>query len=116
MNRPGFDECLQMIRSENHLIYSDGYEWIQDYLIEHVDDLLKLMLQEQNPDIRAKLVELLGDSENPKIIPFVEQELKHSEREVRWWAFLVLTHFGTPETTKIVEKFRQDNPYKDPFW
>ncbi len=105
-----------MMRSENHGIYEDGYHWLQDYSAEYVDDLIGLMLQEQNPDIRAKLVELLGDSENPKVIPFVEQELNHSEREVRWWAFLVLTHFGTPETAGIVEKFRQTNLYEDPFW
>jgi HEAT repeat protein len=115
MIHPSFEECVQMIRSNNHGIYEDGYHWIQDYLSQHIDDIIELMQREENPDLRAKFVELLGDSENPKVIPYLEQELEHSEREVRYWAYLVLEHFGRPETSKIAEEFRKTNSHEDFF-
>jgi HEAT repeat protein len=113
MNRPSFDECIQRIRIENQLVYEDGYHWIQEYLRERVDDLVELMLKEQNPDIRAKFIELLGDSGDSKVILYLEQELKHLGREVRSWAYFALEHFGTPEATKIAKEFRQANPQED---
>ena len=32
MEKPSSEKCIQVIRSDNHGVYEDGYHWIQDYL------------------------------------------------------------------------------------
>lgn len=113
MERPNFEECVQMIRSDNHGTYEGGYHWIQDYLSQHTHDIIEIMLGEENPDLRAKFIELLGDSKSTKVIPYLQQELKHIEREVRYWAYLCLENFGEGEASKIAEEFRRTNPHED---
>jgi HEAT repeat protein len=113
MKRQEFNECIQMIRSDDPMTFENGYVWIQNYLNIFIDDLIKLTTQEENPRIRARFVELLGDSSNSKVIPYLRQELKHSERHVRSWAYTALEYFGEPEASKIAEEFKLANPHED---
>ena len=110
---PEFDECIEMLRSSDSLTYEDGYHWLQGYLDEYVDELVQLMLRETNPNLKSKFVELVGNSKNPQVIPFLEAELKSPYSEVRSWAYSSLLYFENPEAMRIAENFRGENPNED---
>jgi HEAT repeats len=102
-----------MLRSRDAMTYEDGYQWLQGYLHDHLDEILRLMETEPDPINRSRLVELVGDSKNPRIIPNLQEELKHPNREVRMWAFNSLTHFEDSTATAIAAEFQRDNPDED---
>ena len=113
MNRPEFQDCVEMLRSRDAMTYEDGYQWLQGYLDDHLDEILRLMETEPDPINRSRLVELVGDSKNPRIIPNLQEELKHPNREVRMWAFNSLTYFEDPTASAIAAEFQRDNPDED---
>ena len=102
-----------MLRSADHMTYEDGYHWLQGYLDKYFDELIQLMLNEENPDMRGKFVELVGDSKNPKALPFLEAELKNPHREVRSWAYNSLCYFENSEAEKLAAKFKEENPNEE---
>jgi hypothetical protein len=110
MERPGFNECIKMIRSADPMIYEDGYQWLQGYLDTCIDELVLLMLNEEQPDMRARFVEIIGNSKMSKVIPYLEAELKNPHDEVRSWAYSSLCYFENSEAEKIAQKFRKENP------
>jgi|GEM_PF-4183005 len=71
------------------------------------------MLNEEDSDVRAKFVELVGDSKNPKVIPILKAELRNPHKEVRSWAYSSLFYFDNPEAEKLAEKFKRENPNED---
>jgi len=113
MNSPEFDECIEMLRSSESLTYEEGYHWLRGYLGDHLDELVQLMAKETDPNIRSKFVELIGDSKNPQVIPFLEAELKNPHSEVRSWAYSSLRYFDNPEAIRIAENFRKEYPNED---
>jgi HEAT repeat protein len=113
MQKPEFNHCIEMLRSTDSIVYEDGYQWLQGYLDSNIDELIQLTLDEENPDMRSKFVELLGDSGNPEVIPFIEAELKSPHQEVRSWAYSSLRYFGDLNAKKIAIKFRNENPDED---
>jgi hypothetical protein len=108
MNSQEFDECIEMLRSSDSLTYEDGYHWLQGYLDKYIDELVQLMFRETDPSMRSKFVELVGNSKNPKVIPFLEAELKSHHSEVS-----SLLYFENLEAMKIAECFRKENPNED---
>ncbi len=110
MDKPEFNECIEMLRSTDPMTYEDGYHWLQGYLDKYIDELIQLVLNEENPDMRAKFVELVGNSKIPKVIPLLEAELKNTHREVRSWAYNSLCYFENSQAEKLAEKFKEENP------
>ena len=113
MDKPEFNECIKMLRSTDPMTYEDGYQWLQGYLDKYIDELIQLMLNEENPDMRARFVELAGNSKNPKVIPFLAAELENPQREVRSWAYSSLCYFENNEAEKLAAKFKEENPDED---
>ncbi len=95
------------------MTYEDGYHWLQGYLDKYVGEIVQLMLNEKDPDMRAKFVELLGDSKDPEVIPIIEAELKSPHREVRFWAYNSLCYFENAEAERLAQKFKVENPDED---
>lgn len=110
---PAFDECIEMLRSPDSLTYDEGYHWLKGYLDDHIDELLVLMLGEADPGMRSRLVELAGESRNPKVIPFLQSELQSPYTEVRSFAYSSLLYFETPEAARIARRFSDENPDED---
>lgn len=110
---PGFDACIEMLRSPDSLTYEEGYHWLKGRLDDHLDELVESMLGETDPGMRSRLVELAGESGNPKLIPLLESELRSPYAEVRSFAYSSLLYFGNPEATKIAQVFSEQNPDED---
>lgn len=102
-----------MVRSSNSVTYEEGYHAMQAYLVEHLDDLIALMLAEQDPNMRGRFVELLGDSRVAKVIPLLCDELENPNREVRMWAYNALENIEHPDAERAIQEFRVRHPDAD---
>ena len=80
-----FDESITMLRSTDPMTYEDAYHSLQgDNLIRYAPQIVGLLQSEVDPEMRAKLVELIGDADLPEHIPLLVQELSHPNREVQF--------------------------------
>lgn len=113
MNKNEFLECVEMLRSSDPMTFEDGYDWIQGYLNDYIDELIELMLSENDSGMRGKYIELLGDSLNPKVIEVLSGELKNDDREVRSWAFEALKKFDDQQSRQVIHDFIKSNPSED---
>lgn len=95
------------------MTYEDGYGWLQGYLDSHFEHLVTLMQKESDFDMRARFVELLGDSKRKEAIPILEQELESPSREVRSWAYSSLLYFEDSVAVDIAESFKNGNSKED---
>ena len=103
-----------MLRSSDALIYEEGYSWLQGYFEDYIDDLVSLMLAEQDSRMRSKFVEVVGDSQMKKVIPYLVKELEHEHYEVRSWAYNSLVYFEDSEAEELAKKHAKENP-NEPF-
>jgi HEAT repeat protein len=110
MDRQEFEECIRMLRSDDSLTYEEGYFGLQGHLNDYVDDLVQLMLDEADPMMRGRFVELLGNSQNERVIPHLEGELRHEDSEVRSWAYSSLLYFENEQARSIAERFKREHP------
>jgi HEAT repeat protein len=113
MDRAQFDECIAMLRSSDAMTYEDGYHGLQDHLGEYLEDLITLTLKENDPKMRERFVELLGDSKDPLVIPHLQRELAHPARRVREWAYSGLRNLGHARAEEIAAAYARDNPQED---
>ena len=113
MNRHEFNQCIDMIRSQDSMTYEEGYHWLQGYIKVYLNDLLSLLKVESDPIIRSKLVELIGDSEDPAIIPILTEELNSEYYEVRLWAYNSLSSFEDSLVVNILSEFRIKKPNEE---
>ena len=113
MTKPEFNKCIVMLRSDDSMTYEEVYHWLQGHIKEHLDELIRLMLAEDDPKMRSKFVELVGDSQDITVIPYIEKELQHYNREVRAWAYNSLMNFEEISAIAIAKKFKENNPEED---
>lgn len=109
-----FNEAIQMLRSTDPMTYEDGYHWLQgDNLIQYAPQIVEILLSEDDPNIRAKFVELVGDADLPEHIPLLVQELSHTAHEVRSWAYNQLSLSEHESARAQAERYRQSHPDED---
>lgn len=97
------------------MTYEDGYHWLQGYLQPHFAELVELMQQEADFEMRSKFVELLGDARRTEAIPLLVRELESPSAKVREWAYSALRYSEMPEAVEIAESFRIGHPEEDFF-
>ena len=105
-----FEEALGMMKSSDAMTFEDGYHHIMANVEQVVDQLIEVMLQEKDPKVRGRLVELIGESSDPKIIPILAKELSHPSEDVRSWAYGKLKHSKHAEAVRIAEEHEREHP------
>ena len=113
MDPSEFSECIRMLRSDDPMTFEEGYHWIQYHFEAHLDELIEFMRNEQDARMRGRFVELLGDSKDLKVLPYLERELEHQDREVRSWAYHALTYFGDALAVQIAQKYKNEHPNEE---
>ena len=109
-----FEESITMLRSTDPMTYEDGYHSLQgDNLIRYAPQIVGLLQSEVAPEMRAKLVELVGDADLPEHIPLLVQELSHPNREVRFWAYNQLSLSRHESANREAQEYRRSHPDED---
>jgi HEAT repeat protein len=106
-----FHHAIECLRSTNSLLYDEGYHTLQgEFLLRHLDAVIDLWRKETDHAVRGRLIELLGDSGEPRVIPLLESELASQEDEVRRWALHALDCVATPEAQALAASHRTKYP------
>lgn len=107
---PGFERCVEFIRSRDSAVMEDGFAWLEPRAAEFTAELIQLAAGEPDPYVRGMLVELLGATHDPRALPALAGELRHPNRRVREWAVLALESLGVPEAAALAERYRAGHP------
>jgi len=94
---PGFDKCLQIMRSSNGDTSESGFGWIDDRAAEFVPQLIAAFWDDDNARIQGWLIELIGDATSPAAMPFLLERLHDDDELIRDWAILGLRQLNTKE-------------------
>ena len=105
-----FDEAMKLIRSRDAMSFENGYWWLMPQAPHYVEQLVQAMQTEEEPGMRARFVELLGDTHDSTVIPVLQSELRHPSREVREWAVLALEELGIPEAASLALAYKTAHP------
>lgn len=114
MNDSEFEHAIEMLRSTDAITYEEAYHWLQgDNLKRYIPEIVDLLDKEEDPDVRAKLVELVGDADLEKYIPVLVRELSHASREVRLWAYNQLSLSSHEEAKEQAATYQRSHPDED---
>ncbi|HEX8692252.1 MAG TPA: HEAT repeat domain-containing protein [Longimicrobium sp.] len=107
---PGFERCVEFLRSRDHAVMEDGFSWLLERAPELVEELLALAEAEEDDRDRVTFIDLLGGTKSRRVVPFLERMLRHPHAETRWFALLSLEELGFPETIALARAYRRDHP------
>ena len=105
---PGFDACIDLIRSKDPMIFEDGYHLLLPRVKDFGDRIVKLIQSESDPKIKPRFVELLGECEDKQYLPIFEKLLESEIHDVVAWSLTSLERINSG--LSIAEKFRKNNP------
>ena len=108
-----FKEAIEMLRSKDSMTFEDGFHWLIGHADEYLEQLASLIQNEPIPDLRGKLIEVLGHCSNEKAISILAAELSNEDRDIRFWAHSQLEYFDNPKAEEIANKYKIENPNED---
>ena len=101
------DDWIQRIRSRDPMTYEDAYH---DERPSGPDFVLRLIVELHRAEdsyTRGKFSELLGETEDPSVVPVLIAELEHPDPRVGASAMLALEHLAIPEGLVAATRFRK---------
>ena len=104
---PNFLQCIEWLRSDDALTFENGYHALVPRSREFRDDFVRLLHAESNPRMRARFVELLGDTEDPSVADILRAELQTGNPQVIPWALTALERVGSRH---IADDYRRIHP------
>jgi hypothetical protein len=107
---PDFEQCVKWLRSADALTFECGYYGLLPRVCEFRDKLVRLLLIETVPRMRARFVELLGETEDPSLVEIFQTELASGEPETIRWALTALERIGQKQ---IADEYRRIHPQYD---
>jgi HEAT repeat protein len=103
---PGFERCVEFIRSRDAAVMEDGFAWLEPVAGEHTERLIEQVRATDDPYVRGMFVELLGATHDARALPVLVAELAHPDARVRDWAADALEALGLPEARSQAERYR----------
>jgi len=113
MQRVEFEAFIKLLRSADPMTYEEGYHSLTSRVDEVLEWLIDLEEKECNEQMKAKFLELIGESAQPQAIELLKAELSSPYYEVRMWAYSSLCYSESPECNKLAEEFKIDNPNEE---
>ena len=113
MNRVAFDEIIELLRSDDPMTYEEGYHSLTGRVDEILNWLIDLEAKEKNEAMKAKFIELIGESVQPQAIEALKKALSSQFYEVRCWAYSSFCYSESLECNQIAEEFKRNNPNEE---
>ncbi|MBT3200381.1 MAG: HEAT repeat domain-containing protein [Phycisphaerales bacterium] len=107
---PGFDRCVEFIRSGNDAIHEDGYFWLVEHATDYVSELIALAENENDDSMRVTWIELLGDTCSERCVEILIKFLSHQHGSTRVHSVLSLETIDVPVALKAAENYRETHP------
>ena len=103
---PGFDKCLQMMRSHDGEMREDGFWWIEQHASQCVSELVAAFGDEENAGLRSGLIELIAAAKSPNAFHFLATQLRSSDWVLRRYAIVGLKNLDTKEARTLLWEAR----------
>ena len=107
---PNFQQCIDWLRSDDALTFEDGYHALRSHVRAHRDHLVRLLQTELSPEMRGRLVELLGETQDPSLAEVLHTQLETEHPQVIPWVLTALERVGHPQ---IADEYRKMHPEYD---
>jgi hypothetical protein len=99
---PGFDKCMEMMRSRNPQTQEDGFHFLLPKASEHIRDFIAAFESEKAFGLRCWLLELIGAAKSNDAFGFLSGQLQSSEWQLRYWAIKGLKELDTKESRTLL--------------
>lgn len=83
---PGFEQCLQMMRSKVATIQEDGFHFLAPRAEDYLDDLIAALRSEEDSYLKGWLLGIIGEAKSPRAFPVFLEYLHSSDDTLRSWA------------------------------
>ena len=113
MENSDFLKYVEWLRSDDSSLYEDGFHSITGHVDEVLSELIELASSESDGFMRAKFVELIGESTHTIAIDFLMNELKSEHSEVRSWAYSSLNYSDDSVANATAREFAAKNPNEE---
>ena len=110
MKKIDVQKCIDKIKSNDHMTYEDGFHEMIPIVLDHKNLIIDTMLSENDPEIRARFIELIGLCKDPTLIPLLKNELESQDDEVINWTLTALEIIDCRESIQIAKSYRINNP------
>lgn len=105
-----FDHCINLISSDDPMKFEEGYHLLLPRVNEYGDKIAELIVAEKSSDILSKLVELLGECNEPRYIPIFKDLLTNEIHDVVSLSLTALENLPSKDGEEIANQFRSKNP------
>ena len=99
---PGFDKCLQMMRSHDGEMREDGFAWIGQHASQYVNELVAAFEDEDNCGLRVGLIELIAEAKSSEAFKFLAKQLRSDDWIFRRYAIVGLKNLDTKEARTLL--------------
>lgn len=94
-------DLISHLRSADTDICNAAYESLCRNISALKSDIYRAAKREQDPSALSSLVELLGESKDPKYMAYIAKQLRSEHAKVRFGAYAALLRLGTPESVEL---------------
>lgn len=99
------DQLIEHLGSDNATKASHAFDQLHRNIQVAKDHVFAAARAEKDCRIRGALVELLGDSKDPKYLKFIASKLRYDVPEVKFWAFVALDRIATPKAIAVRDEY-----------
>ncbi len=98
--------CLKQLRSSDSAEFDVAFEALRLNIQAIKNRVFHAMKSESDPHAKGALIELLGESQDPRFISPIAEQFSSDSGECKFWAYVALQKIGTAESLK--EAHRRD--------
>ena len=99
---PGFNKCMEMMRSQNPQIQEDGFHFLLPEAPQYVQELIEAFQSEQGLGLRCWLLELIGAAKSERAFDFLAGQLRSESWQLRYWAIRGLKHLDSRQARTLL--------------
>lgn len=81
-----FDRAMRLMRRHDPQAKEDGFHLLLPHATEHVEELVAEFARENDHGLRCWLLELIGASRSPSVLPLLVEQLRGDDESLRSWA------------------------------
>ncbi|WP_121434263.1 HEAT repeat domain-containing protein [Actinomadura pelletieri] len=109
MSRRRFELAMQRMRERDPQTRENAFDFLREHADAYVDDLIaEFAAEDDDHDLRCRLLELLAEARSPKALPVFGDQLESSDESLRFWAVRGLEMLDSREADQVLDEARAD--------
>ena len=97
----GVDDLIEGLSSNNFRVAEASFDELRRQIGAIKRNIHRAAIREKDSNALSLMVELLGESKDPRYLPFIARQLESKNPRVRLFAHAALFRLGTPESRDL---------------